>query len=432
MSTDSPDPYRNPCRPSQADKGECYPFDECHTLGECYPLAQCYPLSDGCCYAAPAPGVYPFSQDNAWSPLSLETEILKQERGGYLTRPLRVIHVGQYMVRAGIESWLKSLVRYADPQKLNFVRCVVTSPLSDPRVMREMPIPVEVGGRDSVRRAAQDCDILLVSGPGEVASWLTDVRPTLCVGVAHGDAIWTKNILDRCRPAFDHVIAVSRTVQERVCQGFSSTVVYNAIDAAHLTRTKSRAEARARFGFGPDDFVAGGVMRLSSEKHPELLVEAIAKLPRRFKLFLVGWGALRQKLLDLANDIAPLRCVIAPAEEHLGDYYQVLDAFCLPSDSEGFGLATLEAQFCGLPVITTRTGYAPELLDDGVHYLQCELNSASIARQIARLEANPRWAESIGREGQRRAEEFGYATRMCREYESLFENLFRNRSVHKS
>src|SRR5262245_11348956 len=73
---------------------------------------------------------------------------------GDLPRPLRVIHVGQYMVRAGIEIWLRALIRLADPRRLTFERCIVTSPLSDRRVIEEMPVPVEIGGEQSVRKAA--------------------------------------------------------------------------------------------------------------------------------------------------------------------------------------------------------------------------------------------------------------------------------------
>jgi glycosyltransferase involved in cell wall biosynthesis len=338
--------------------------------------------------------------------------------------PLRVIHVGHYMVRAGIEVWLKALVRGSDPERIAFQRCVVTSPLSDPRVIREMPIPVEVGQEASVRRAAQDCDVLLVSGPAEVAAWLGTIRPPVCVFVAHGDSIWSRRILQGCQPIIDHVIAVSKNVQRQVCNGFPSTVIYNGVDTSHLTRTAPRDEIRARFGFTPDDMVLGSVMRLASEKHPERLVEAIAKMPRRFKLLLVGWGALKQKLLDLINKTAPLKCVITAATENLGDYYSAFDAFCLPSESEGFGLATLEALFCGVPVITTNTGFAPELLIDRVHYLQCAANADSIASAIDMLAQHPQWAAGLAASGRRAAEQFGFASRMCREYEDLLIQIW--------
>lgn len=340
-------------------------------------------------------------------------------------RPLKVIHVGHYMVRAGIEVWLKALLRGCNPERICFERCVVTSPLSDQRLIREMPVPVEIGQSPSVRRAAQDCDVLLVSGPAEVGSWLDTVRPPVCVFVAHGDSIWSQRILQGCSPIIDHVIAVSKNVQRQVCNGFPSTVIYNGVDTSHLTRTAPRDEIRARFGFAPDDFVLGSVMRLASEKHPERLVEAISRLPQRFKLFLVGWGALRHKLLDLANEIAPLRCVITGAAEHLGDYYNAFDAFCLPSESEGFGLATLEALFCGVPVITTNTGFAPELLVDRVHYLQCTAVADSIAAAVELLVQHPQWAAGLAASGRRAAEQFGFASRMCQEYEDLLIQLWR-------
>lgn len=345
------------------------------------------------------------------------------------SQPLRVIHVGHYMLRAGIESWLKALLRGADPKRIRLERCVVTSRLNDHRVLREMPVPVEVGQEASVRRAAQDCDVLLVSGPADVATWLGTIRPPVCVFVAHGDAIWTRNILQSCTPVIDHVIAVSKNVQRQVCNGFPSTVIYNGIDTAHLTRTAARDEIRARFGFAPGDFVVGSVMRLASEKRPEQLVEAIARLPRRFKLFLVGWGALKQKLLHLANELAPLRCVIAGAAEHLGDYYSAFDAFCLPSQSEGFGLATLEALFCGVPVITTNTGFAPELLLDRVHYLQCGGHAETIAASVEMLAQHPQWAAGLAAQGRRAAEKFGFASRMCREYEDLLIQLWEQRGA---
>src|SRR5258708_27194187 len=89
--------------------------------------------------------------------------------------PLKVIHVGQILFRTGIESWLKSLLRFVDKRSLQFQRCVVTSPVNDVRVMREFDVLIEVGGRESVRRAASDCDVLLVSGAADVAEWLGDI-----------------------------------------------------------------------------------------------------------------------------------------------------------------------------------------------------------------------------------------------------------------
>jgi len=130
---------------------------------------------------------------------------------------LRVIHVGQFLFRAG-SNRAEVAHPVADRRRLQILRCVVTSPVNDVRVMREFDVPVEVGGRESVRRAAQDCDVLLVSGPAELAEWLGEIRPKLCVFVAHGDGPWTGHIYDRSARVFDHVIAVSRGVQKAIWQ----------------------------------------------------------------------------------------------------------------------------------------------------------------------------------------------------------------------
>src|SRR5579885_2543737 len=84
-------------------------------------------------------------------------------------RPLRMTHVGQSMLRAGIENWLKDLVRFLDRRRVQMVRCIATSENEiDPSVVAEMGAPVEVGGADCVRRAARDSDVLLCWGPPEL------------------------------------------------------------------------------------------------------------------------------------------------------------------------------------------------------------------------------------------------------------------------
>jgi hypothetical protein len=339
-------------------------------------------------------------------------------------RPLRVIHVAQYMVRAGVDSWLKALIRASDPASLRWLRCIVTSDIGDAEVMRELGVPVEVGQASAVRRAAQDCDVLLVSSPAELGEWLGELRPGLCVFVTHGDSHWSRKILEQSRPVIDHVIAVSRRARDAVSHDFPCSVIYNGVDAAHLTSSRPACEVRTALGFSSGDFVVGYVGRFASEKRPEAILEAVATLPRRFKALLVGWGPLRHKLMDLANHLLPGRYAFVRADRDLGDLYRSMDALCLASESEGFGLVLLEAMLCGTPVISGRIGFAPEKLTHRINGLVVDGGPASIARAAQLLARHPRWAAALAQEGQRLAEQFGYATRMCREYEDLLHRLW--------
>jgi len=342
-------------------------------------------------------------------------------------RPLRVIHVGQCLVRAGIESWLKGFIRYLSPNRGRFLRCVVTSDYMDSSVIPEMRIPVEIGGRASVQRAARDCDVMLVSGPAEVAEWLDGVRPPLSIFVAHGDGPWTRHILDSSRPAFDHAVAVSRRVASLVCNDFPTTVIYNGIDASHISRSRSRSEVRESLGFETGDFVVGYVGRFASEKNPEVIIDAVARLPRRFKALFVGWGSQRAQLTDLANERIPGRYAFVRAREHLGDYYAAMDSVCLASTSEGFGLTLLEAMMSERPIISGPAGFAPELLQHRVHGLMVSGDAPSIADAAQLLESQPEWAATVARQGRALAESFGFARRMCRQYEDLFDHLWQSK-----
>jgi glycosyltransferase involved in cell wall biosynthesis len=342
-----------------------------------------------------------------------------------LGRPLRVGHVGQFMMRGGIEMWLKGLVRHATPERLRFVRCVATSDTyADSKVAAELGLPVEIGGRESVRRLAGDCDVLLCSGPAEVAAWLSDIPPKLTVFVSHGTAPPYRALLESCSSIVNHVVAVSSTVREATCANFPCTVIPNGIDVAHIAHSRPRDEVRQGLGFGRDDFVLGYVGRFSWEKRPRTVIEAVAQLPPRFKALLVGWGEDRQELLELANQRIPGRYALAEGDRHIGDYYQALDALCLPSEWEGFGLVVLEAMFAERPVIACSVGCVPDAVVDRVNGVVVSGDPGSFAAAATLLEAHPQWAHGIAREGRRYADQQGHARQMCQRYEELLTRLW--------
>jgi glycosyltransferase involved in cell wall biosynthesis len=288
---------------------------------------------------------------------------------------------------------------------------------------QELGIPVEVGGGASVRAAAADCDVLLASSPDDLLEKLGDVRPPLCVFVAHGDNVVSRHLLEVNAPLIDHVIAVSERVKQTVCQGFPTTVIPNGADLAHVSRSRDRESVRDSFGFGEDDFVLGFVGRFSEEKRPQALIEAAARLPRQFKVLLIGWGQMKSGLLEMANELIPGRFAIAEGRGHLGDYYQSMDALCLLSHSEGFGLVVMEAMLCGVPVIATPVGCAPEVIRDRVNGLIVSEDAASVAAAAALLQAHPNWARGLAKEGQLFAEKHGTSAVMGRRYEDLLHQL---------
>lgn len=337
--------------------------------------------------------------------------------------PLRITHVSYTLVRGGLEQWLRALARFADPQRMKIVRCIVLTRHVDPRMAADVRLPVEVGGPELVCQAAASTDVLLCSNVFPTGAFLPSECRPLCVCVAHGDAEWMREGVAESRPWLDHVVAVSESVRRAVSGYVPTSVIPNGIDSEHIACSCSRDQMRESLGFLPTDFVLGFVGRMASEKRPDLLVEVLAGAPRHFKGLFVGWGPLREQLLRRANELIPGRFAIASADRYLGDFYHAVDAFCLPSVSEGCALALLEAMLCGRPVIATPVGAAPDLLVNRVNGLLAAGTPQDLLDAARLLEQHPRWARAIGEEGRATAERCASGPAMARQYEDLLERL---------
>lgn len=339
-------------------------------------------------------------------------------------RPLQVVHVGPCFTRGGAEQQVIDLMRFLDPNRVRIAKCLVTQEsMIDPKVVAEMPVPVEFGREEAVRRASREYDVILFWGMG-LDGWLAECPPNLCVYLAHGDTWWTRGRLESSRHVVDHVIAVSHRVERLVCDGYETSVILNGVDTARLGQTRPMREVRSAFGFGDDDFVLLYVGRFSQEKRPERLIEAVARLPRRFKALFLGWGPMKEELLEKANAEIPGRFAFVSADSHLGDYYRAADALCLLSKQEGFALVIVEAMLCGRPVIATPVGSAPEVIRDRVNGMLVDGEPDSVATAARLLHDHPHWARGIAAEGQEYAEQCGHALRMARDYERLLEQLW--------
>jgi len=114
--------------------------------------------------------------------------------------------------------------------------------------------------------------------------------------------------------------------------------------------------------------VIGIVCALREEKGLALLVEAFSKVRSELdtmKLVIVGQGPMRAQLealrdrLDLHDEM-----LLAPATSDVAQWMRSIDVFVLPSTSESFSNALLEAMACGCCVIGSRVGGTPELIID--------------------------------------------------------------------
>jgi glycosyltransferase involved in cell wall biosynthesis len=104
---------------------------------------------------------------------------------------------------------------------------------------------------------------------------------------------------------------------------------------------------------------------------------------------------------------------------------QASDLFILPSQTESFGLAALEAMACGSPVVATRAGGLPEVVDDGVNGILEPVGSVeAMGRRAIELLRDPARHAAMREAAIEKARQFS-ADRIVPLYESLYEEVIR-------
>jgi glycosyltransferase involved in cell wall biosynthesis len=159
---------------------------------------------------------------------------------------------------------------------------------------------------------------------------------------------------------------------------------------------------RAGFGIPPHAPVVGTVGRLSEVKRQDVLLKAFARLQLPEvapHLIIVGDGPLKDDLQQLAVALGVEdRVHFAGYQAHPERYLGAMNVFALTSRSEGMPLAILEAGAAGIPVVASRVGGVPELIQDGMTGLMFESgNDVALAARLTELLADPALMRRMGK-----------------------------------
>jgi len=184
-------------------------------------------------------------------------------------------------------------------------------------------------------------------------------------------------------------------------------VVYNGVSPEHFSQPTDPGADKRRYHIGPLDPTILFCGRLSWQKGPDILVEAIPAILRQHpssRFACAGDGDMSNALESRIRQLG-----VAHAVRFLGyrngdelvRLYKLAEVVCMPSRNEPFGIVVLEAWSAGKPVIASQNGGPAEYVRHEVDGLKIYRNSESVAWGVGRMFSDFTKARWMGQNGRK-------------------------------
>ena len=249
------------------------------------------------------------------------------------------------------------------------------------------------------------------------------------VGTVHSSRVRSdadRELLRRLTASMDRLIAVSRSILAKlVAEGRTAApveLIYNGVDLQRYEYTEACCTLPEEYGLPEGSPLVGVVARLEPEKGHATLIEAwprvLERVPRA-RLLIIGEGSQRALLEAQAESLGLLgeacagdacvgtrrarpgaRVLFTGLRDDVPAVTAALDVAVLPSYREAQGLALLEAMALRRPVVATRVGGVPEMVEhEKTGLLVPPHDAPALADAICRLLTDHPLADTVARAG---------------------------------
>ncbi len=285
--------------------------------------------------------------------------------------------------------------------------------------------------------------------PAALAAWLTN-----CPQVWHVHEILVRPrtvasmLATLSSAASTVVVANSRATADHYCRTRIATstpvrVIPNGVDESRLRSSTGRA-LRSVIGAGPQDTVFTLIGRINRLKGHWVFLNAAERLvieSPNVRFLVIGDSFAGQEQLTEAvdhliesSDALRGRAVRLPHVAEVGSVYEASDVVVVPSiEPESFGLVAAEAMAAGLPVIASRIGALPEVVDDHRTGLLFDPGDVgSLLAAMKELSASQSRRAEMGRRGRKRFEHHFRVDRYVKEITGVYDELLSAHAVQES
>jgi glycosyltransferase involved in cell wall biosynthesis len=214
------------------------------------------------------------------------------------------------------------------------------------------------------------------------------------------------------------------------------SVIHTGVQLERFHPRESREGVRDELGYTSKDLVIGTVARLDDErKGIRDFLQAAARIQPvtdDARFLIVGEGVHRAEYEQLAAELGvDNRVTFTGWRADVPRLLDAMDVFVMPSLFEGGPTSVLEAMAMALPVVATRVGMVPEVIDDGVTGLTVPPgDSVAIASALEELLGNPSLRHSLGTAARLRALDSLGIERMADDYLRLFGEVCASSGGH--
>jgi glycosyltransferase involved in cell wall biosynthesis len=205
-------------------------------------------------------------------------------------------------------------------------------------------------------------------------------------------------------------------------------VIPHGVDIPPLMDTETINDVRRRNGMPADwdgCFVAGFFGRMSPEKAPADFVEIARQLKSepRMRFVMTGEGPEFLSVRNLIQKYGLEDRIFAPGfVDNPQNLMRAVDVVVVPSRLDGMPLVVMESQALGKPVLASRVGSIPVMIEDGTTGLLCKAGDiASFAAKLRELQSSPNTCAALGRAARQWAEVTHSSEAMLRRYEEAFQ-----------
>jgi len=337
---------------------------------------------------------------------------------------MRIAHINLAKGYRGGERQAELLIRSLESLD---VEQVLIARANRPLAERLADADIEIhhcSGLLSAFRATRGVDVVHShEGRGVYAAWLrkeisgTPYIITRRVNNPLGDSWLTRRAYTGAAFVASVAADVARIVQE-FDERIKSCVIHSSSSGLSVDPANVKS-IRDRF---PGKWIVGNVGALdNAQKGQEYIIEVARRLQSshpELQFLLVGGGDDEAMLRDLAGDLDNVS--FTGWVDNVGDHLAAFDLFILPSNKEGIGGILLDAMDRALPIIASRVGGLPEIVEDGQNGLLIDPRQPDQLEQaILRLYDDPDLRRTMGARGRDFSRDFTAAA-MAERYLELY------------